>query len=966
VSSWMPPLPARVASARQGPLVGRRVELETLESVWSEVTSGRRQVVFVGGEPGAGKSRLIAEAAGALHDSGAAVLIGSNGADAGVPYQPFAEMLDHLFSEAPEGALADLVAERGSELQRLSPQVRRHCPDPRDLVAGTVEVRRDLFDAVVSLFRSMAVPRPLALMVDDLHWAQLPTVAMLEHVVQACSESQILVVAAFRTNAPDRSDELAGRMADLHRLDGIRRIDLSGLDTEAIAEYLSLRAGLPPSEARAPAALLRDRTGGNPFFLRELWADLERRGGLTALRGTAPVPSSIGDTLSARLSALGEDVRSLIELAAVLGSTFDLSTLVAASETERTTTLALLDVAMAVGLVEAEGALDSYTFVHALARQAVVDRMAPSRRTLLHARAAEALERQPPHASLTPRLAHHYLASHILGFHDQALRYSREAGRLAERSLAFEDAAGWFERAASLPECDPATRSELLLAAAADYVRACHFPHAREIYERLYAIGDPVSRLAAAIGFEDAAWRPGLVGPRGADLLAAALAECGLDHGDPLYVRGLGSMSRALALAGETARARQVSVRACELAERLGNETALAHALTTSMWHATTPEVAEEQMERTATVRRLARDALDYETLGAAANFSATVSYALGRRGAMQEAVEDARRSLGFTGLPYYRHVYCCLAHAQAFLGGDFDAARRWAQQSLEQNDTFGDEMTEGPHGVQMFMLARETGTLEQFRPYLDGSEKFAGRWVPGLLALYTELGLEPGIRRALAHLSGKELKGRNNEAQWPMELVFMTEAALALGDVAVVQLLRPLLAEYAGMNLVSGTMIAVFGSAERYRARVAAFLGDRADAERSFAAALDMDRAMASVVHVGETLAHYAAFAASTGRPALADQLAVQARQAAQPIGHGRVLRLLEQVATPRGPDGLTEREMEVLRLVGAGLSNQEIGTRLHISANTAANHVRSILMKTGAANRTQAAIYAAQREIV
>jgi DNA-binding CsgD family transcriptional regulator len=482
----------------------------------------------------------------------------------------------------------------------------------------------------------------------------------------------------------------------------------------------------------------------------------------------------------------------------------------------------------------------------------------------------------------------------------------------------------------------------------------------------LYSIADPVTRLAAAIGFEDASWRPGLVGPRAADLLALALAECGLDHRRPLYVRGLGSLARALALSGETARARQVSARASELADEVGDEPTLAHVLSTGMWHGTTPDVASEQLSRTAAVAEMARESLDYEALGAAANFLATVSYLVGRPEGIQEALHDARRAVGATGQPYYQNVYSCLAHARAFIQGDFETARHWADETLKQTDTPADEMTEGPNGVQMFMLARETGTLETFRPFLDGTESFAGRWIPGLLALYTELGLEAGVRRALSHLMGNELRARSNEAQWPMELAFMTEAALAVDDGPAVRALRPLLREYAGMNLVTGTMIAVFGSADRYLARVAACLGDRAEAERCFSSALEMDQHMKSRIHTGETLAYFAAFASSGGRYAQADQMAAQARQIAEPVNHARVLRLIEAIPAQGGPDGLTDREVAVLRLLAEGLSNQAIGAHLHISSNTAANHIRSILMKTGAANRTQAAMYAAQRGIV
>ena len=390
----------------------------------------------------------------------------------------------------------------------------RHRPDLRGVAPESGDVRRDLFDAVAGLLRRLAKQRPLAIVLDDLHWAQLPTLALLEHVVHACPDVRLLVLATFRTTAPDRSEEVNGRVAELHRLDGVRRLDLNGLDTDAIAEYVSLRSGIPRSAARAPAALLRDRTGGNPFFLRELWADLERRGGIAALQLPQPVPASIGDTLAARLSGLGEEVRGVVEMAAVLGDTFDLSTLLSVSEADRTQTMAFIDSATAVGLIDAtEPHGGGYAFVHALTRQAVLDRMSESRRTTLHARAAEALEQQPSNPALVPRLAHHYLAAHVLGYHEQALRRCREAGELAERALAFEDAAVWFERAASLHGCAPAVRTEMLLAAGADYVRACHFPHAREIYARLVATADPLARLAAAMGFEEASWRPGLDRP---------------------------------------------------------------------------------------------------------------------------------------------------------------------------------------------------------------------------------------------------------------------------------------------------------------------------------------------------------------------------------------------------------------------------------------------------------------------
>lgn len=965
--SWpLPPLPSRVASARDVPLVGRRRELTTLEHVWAEVERGRRQLVFVGGEPGAGKSRLVAEVAGALHDEGVAVLVGTSAQETGVPYQPFAELLDQLFESCPGGSLDALLDDHSDQLSRLSTKVVRHLPDLQERAAGTEEQRRDLFEAVSGLLARLAEQRPLALVLEDLHWSQLPTLALLEHVVRASADVRLMMLVTLRTNLPDRSDELAVRVADLHRLEGVRRLDLGGLDTQEVIQYLVLHGGLTEREAGAPAVLLRDRTGGNPFFLRELWADLQHRGGVSALRSSQRVPSSISDSLEGRIARLGDRLRPVLELAAVLGDEFDSAMLIAASETDRITTIDFVDAAVELGLIEP---IDSpaalYCFVHALARQAVLDRTAPSRLALLNARAGEALERLPRQDRLVPRLAHHFRAAQILGFHDQALRHTREAGMLAERSLAFEEAAGWFESAASLPECEPEHRSHLLLAAARDHARACSFPRARTIYEELATTGEPEVRLAAAMGFEDATWRPGINGTRASNLLAAVVGPRSLDPNDPSHVRALGSLGRALALSGEMSEARRIGNRAIELAQLLGDDETVAYVLTTSLWHAITPDMVEQQLDRSADVSRLSRSARDYETLGAALSFRASASYMLGRPEHLREAIEDARSAVEHTGLPFYRFLLCSHSHAVAFLRGDFAGAERWAEETLKYTETFGEEVAEGPHSVQMFMLRRETGALDRFGSFLDGTETFTARWVPGLLALYTEVGQQTGMRRALRHLLDRDLAARSDDAQWPMELVFLTEAALALDDVEAARQLQPLLTAYQGMNLVSGTMTATFGSADRYLGRVAALLGDQAAAEQHLKAALEMDRRMRSVVHTAETLGQMALLAAATGRRERAQALAQEALQLAQANGQRRVARAVEMVPRDR-LGGLTEREVDVLRLLAAGLSNQQIGTRLHISPNTAANHVRNILIRTGTANRTQAAIYAAQHGLV
>ena len=957
MAPWSPvALPPWFAAARRTRLVGRHYELGVLESVWERVAQGAGQVLLIGGEPGAGKTRLAAEVAGVLHEQGAAVLVGTASKDAGVAYQPFAEMLDHLFLTSEAGTL-----EAAGELRRLSRHAARHLPGAAE-PAG--DGRHDLFEAVAALFRSLARDRPLVVVLDDLHWAQLPTVALLEHVVHSCLGSPVLVLGTFRTTAPDRSDELSARLADLHRLDSVRRLDLAGLDTDAIAEFVGEHAGVSPAAARASAAILRDRTGGNPFFLRETWLDLERHGGVAALRGPHRVPATLGDTVAARLAGLDERVRETVDLAAVIGDSVDLPTLLRAGSADRDTSMDAIDAAVAVGVLEpVAGTGDRYAFVHSITRQVVLDRLPHTRCTALHARVAQVLEAHDDPA-LAPRIAHHYLAAHVLGHQERARHHAVAAARQAAHCLAFEEAALWFDRAATLPETPADVRAQLSFEAATNHVRAGDFARAREIFERLTTMADPLVRLQAAMGLEEAVARPGLADCRAADLLAGALAGSGLDPDDPRHVRGQGSLGRALGFAGRPGEGRRVGSIAVDAARRTGDRPTLIHTLKTSLWHGLTPDLATVQLARSTELARLCTEAGDREVFSVASFHRAIVSYLAGRPDDLVEAMTDLHRAAESLGQPWHTYFAGCLAQGRAFCQGDFAQAEQRAAATLQLGQAFGVDSTDGSYGVQMFMIHRETGRLDVARRHLTGRETFAGRWVAGLLALYTELGVTEGIRRTLRHLLDTNLAGRTTDAQWPIELAFLAEGALALGDRDAAAALRPFLAAYAGTNLVGGQFVAVFGSADRYLAQVAALLGEADAAERHFGTALAMDRRMGSVVHTADTLAAHARAVQATD-PARARALATEARALAEPIGQVRVLRRLDRLRPCAGPANLTAREVEVLALLARGLSNREIGTRLFISANTAANHIRSILMKTGTANRTQAARYATEHEL-
>jgi DNA-binding CsgD family transcriptional regulator len=864
--------------------------------------------------------------------------------------------------------------------------VWQHRPELASPGGDGGDYRRELFDAVTGLLHAAAEQRPVICVLEDLHWASQPTLQLLDHVAQRSAASRLLLLCTHRTTAPDRSDDLTYAIADLYRLDGVRRLDLAGLSTEEIAQYLASEGGLSARRAREYATVLRDQTGGNPFFLRELWRDMT--GAPTRAFGTR-APVSVRDTLERRLARLTPAERAAVETAAVLADGGDVRVVLRAAdrgetggaEADAASVLAALDAAVSFGFLDGEDlARGRITFPHMLTRQAVLDLTSPSRRAALHARVGEVLQSSGSRSPAGVRqLAYHFARAAALGYGETAAQYLRQAARDAERSLAFEDAAAWYTQAADLTDGPDSDREELLLCAADSHVRVGDFASARTLYLRLTGSGDNRVRLRAAIGYENAAWRPGLPGTEACALLAHALEGVPEDPDDPRYVWALASLGRATAFTGDVERSRQLADLALEHARRLGNRQLLVHALETMMWQRAVPETVGRHLALAAELGPLAKAVQDWSALGTAAVFSSAIAYISGDRAAWAAATVDLDLAVRGSGQPFIAFMRRCGDYAHAFLNGDFAAAAQVAEDLLELGQSFGPDDTEGTYGLQMYMIRRETGALEQVRPLLGAVRQAPDTWEPGLLALYTELGLAEEARNLLWQLLERLDRAAARQApwaQWTAVLVFLTEAALALGDVAAAQRLRPLLAPYSGQQLIAGQFVAVFGPADAYLAALDSLLGNSESADRLFTAALAQAAGFGSPVHRASVLTAWAAHLdAGGGADARTADMRVQARRLAASTGQARLLRLLDRMETPSpgsderdtlgaaGAAGLTPREIAVLQLLADGNSNREIASRLKITENTASNHVRSILLKTGAANRTQAAMMAASR---
>ncbi len=953
--------PQRWAAPDGPPFVGRGEELQALDGAWQVATSGRARTVLVLGEAGAGKSRLVAEASARAAESGARVLVGCCLPDAPVAYEPFREPLTRLLSD-PGGSVDAQERAAVRELLASSPDES----SPRAVDSGA----QGAFEAAVSLLQRVAAERSIVLILEDLHWATPSTLALLGWIVRRATDARLLVLATSPNARPDLSDELQAILTELRRMPGVSALELDGLTAPDIARLVVTEVGVDPAHAPELAEKLLSETGGNPFLLGEICRDPHLRERLRDSSGyPVHVPESVLGIFEARLRGFPDAQRRILEVAAVIGDRFPLSLLEAVTESDPQT-MAALDRASDAGLLVALPDELAFAFPHALARQSVLGLTSPARLSAAHGRVADALE--PRSGDTLPevqRLAHHNL--NCYGRSDRARHYLIRAARLADRSWAYEEAARHFRRAGELS--DTADERHQLLLCAADCLQSSgDYGAARDVADHVVAESiDPGTRLAAATMAEREAT---LFGGdlRAVQLLLRVLVAHPVDLRDPLYLRALGALSQGLGQVVDSPDAFRLHDAALAAARRLGDSGTvggiLGDGLTLSLGR---PGRAPDSLRAARELTVLARRSGDAEELGASGFYRCLLGMRAGTMDDVTAGVVDYRISHDIGGHLWFAYWPEVVEFDLRYMRGDFAGAEQVAGRLRDWALLRFGADTQGHYGVCMFQIRRETGRLAGARDLVTGQEPLTGCWAPALLALYTQLRMAGPARRVLDALVDESVLRANMRTEYmPIVLTYLVEAALFLGDHATLGQLRPLVAQHGGMNLVSDQFVALGGAADRYLGMIDSALGD-ADPIPSFDAAAEFGRSCGFTVDVALTLtarARHLSKLHGPGAPGVVEAVTA-ARAIAEPIGQTRVLRSLAELSPQRSssrqaPDhGLTDRELEVLRLLVDGASNREIAHRLTISENTAANHVRSILIKTGCANRTQAAMWAVSR---
>jgi DNA-binding NarL/FixJ family response regulator/tetratricopeptide (TPR) repeat protein len=979
----MPDLPGSLRLTSAFPFAGRTAELETLRTLMPRAEGEGRRVVLLGGEPGSGKSRLVREFAGEAAADGALVLYGACDAVVRTPYGPFVEALEHLARTTDPSELRKALGTGGGELVRLLPDLALRIGDlPPPAKADPDTERHRLHTAVTDLLTGVTRSRPALLVIEDGHWADGPSLMLLRHLTRAAGHARVLMVATFRDTEADVPEALSETLADLRRSDDVVRLRLAGLSGDEVAEFVRSTAGgdLGP-ELRELAGAVHDLTKGNPFLVCELWRAFVETGAVELVDGTIRLtrppseigsPESVREVVSQRLARLSPVTTDLLELGATAGSEFELDVVRAAAGLDEAKLLAALDEAVRSGMLEELPSPGlAYRFTHELVRRALYDRLSGMRRAELHLRVGEALEGPAGKSGRAlADLAHHFSAAVPLGAAGRGVEYNILAARAAVAALAFDQAATLLRTALDLGIEDRRQRAVVQL----ELGEASHRGgKAGDALDAFRAAADIARELAdarllarAAIGFEDACWRPGMTDQGAVELLEDAATALSDDESE-LRVGLLAGLGRALDFQGDHTRAAVVRTSAITMARQVQDRAGLATVLMRSYWSLGASSL-EQVLEMLTESRDLGEQLGNTEIRAEAMAWRTPTFVALGDMESARREVASLRETAEQTAQPFMLHVAEHYGSALALCDGRLAEAELLANRSHDWSRLLTGRDPSGTYGIQMFSIRREQGRLAELAPVVrivagDGVRN--GPWRPGFVALLAELGMEAEARRELARIAADGLEPFR-ESLWLTALTYLTDACSALGDHAMAATVYAEFEPLSGTNVMIGHLVSCYGAADRYLGMLAATLGESDRAAEHFEHAMDLNRRMGAATWLAHTAYEYGRFLLARGRDdrdhaeALLGEAASLAGLIGMPALLGRVLALGAPAPVSTLPVGLSPREVQILGLIARGLSNREIGRSLSISEHTAANHIRSILRKTGCANRTEAASYA------
>ncbi len=446
-------------------VIGRDREMAALSEALKRVTTGDGpEIVLISGEEGIGKSTITSSLARRAQAEGALVLFGRCDDDLVVPYRPIVEALGHYLSDDDRAPLSEMSDGHLSALGRMLPDFRKRHPELPEANSSDPDAERWLlYTAVVALLQSASSTTPVVLLLEDLHWADRPTLQLLRHICAGIT-ARMLVVGTYRDKELSAAHPLTDTLAALVRERSVTRLALTGLEDHEVALFFEAAAGHEMDEVGMNLAhAVYQETNGNPFFVTEVLRHLaETRAIVQDDSGRwlpaedlakLGLPESVRNVIDARAARLGDDAVRILTVASVLGQEFDVAVLADVLGSDEEVVLDVLEAAASAALTaEVKDGPGRFRFAHALVQHTLYDNVGVTRAARLHRSAAEALESwlgDDP-GNRAGELCRHWLLAGPPAESEKAARYARLAGANALETLAPAEAVKWFDQAIAI------------------------------------------------------------------------------------------------------------------------------------------------------------------------------------------------------------------------------------------------------------------------------------------------------------------------------------------------------------------------------------------------------------------------------------------------------------------------------------------------------------------------------------
>ena len=907
-------LPERLRELPATGYVGRVAERERLTALWGQACEGSLRLALIGGEAGVGKTRLSTHLALEAHGEGATVLYGRCDEDLGVPYQPWTQALGHLVRKAPQTILDRHVERFGGDLARLVPGLRDRLSElPAARQSDPETERYLLYAAVAGLLEGASADEPVVLIIDDLHWADSPTLSLLRHVVTAGPSMRALVVGTYRDSDLSREHPLTALLADLHREQGVERMKLTGLETGDLLALMEAVAGHELDEdGRALAQAIARETAGNPFFAGELLRHLTESGSIVQedsgrwrLAGAVAdlgLPQSVREVVGRRVERLGSDARAALSVGAVIGRDFEIDLLLSVVDLSEERLLDLLEMAVAASLLnESAEYAGRFAFTHGLVEHTLYEDLGSTRRARLHRRVAEALEQQcgEEPGDRLGELAGHWAAAVVSADPAKAIHYARRAAERALDQLAPDEAVRWYRQALELHDQAPgrerAERCDLLIGLG-EAQRQAGNPEFRQRLLDAAALAqelDDVDQLALAV----LANTRGLTSRLGAvdnervqTQEAAALA---LPDEDPRRAQVLALLASELHYAGQPDRCRQLAAEAIELARAAGDEAALAHTLAYVNWAITAPDTLAQRRLLVGELFDLTQR-LDDPRLS---HFAAAWRFGTGLESGDRPQIESSLLTLRAlaASMPQLTTSWGVLVDEATWslVQGDIEASEQLAIQAATAGAAAGEPDAAMAFGVQLFTLRYFQGRFGELVDQVMQSaseEEGLPAYRAGVALALIEAGREDEARELALT---EDLQSIPLDQAWSTAMIVWAMVCSRLGIVDRAGELYELLAPFSGQ--FAATPPSVYGSIAWALGTLASTLERHEQAEGHFAAAAEIEQRLGAPLLLARTRASWAGALIARGRPEDVDRaqhMLEQAEEAAGRLGAGGITR--------------------------------------------------------------------------